>query len=87
MSLREAAALEKCVSDATGTSKSVPVLTVVIFSKDRPFQLLNSLSTLVKHVTGVVLDVFALYCASSAAFADSYEVVKASRRIHCTVLF
>ncbi|CAJ1373656.1 unnamed protein product [Effrenium voratum] len=51
------------------------VLGVIVFSKDRPCQLLCSLASLLRHVTGVSLKVWVLYKASPE-FSDSYAVVE-----------
>ena len=55
-------------------------LAVVIFSKDRPCQLLGSLLSLLRHLRGVALDISVLYKASLPAFAESYSVVEALLR-------
>eukprot|EP00931_Biecheleriopsis_adriatica_P047570 TRINITY_DN27429_c0_g1_i1.p1 TRINITY_DN27429_c0_g1~~TRINITY_DN27429_c0_g1_i1.p1 ORF type:complete len:775 (-),score=157.19 TRINITY_DN27429_c0_g1_i1:56-2380(-) len=60
-----------------GASGETPRLLVLIFSKDRPYQLISSLSSLLQHVKGVVLQVSVLFKASTGAFAESYRVVQA----------
>lgn len=59
-------------------------LAVVIFSKDRPCQLLCSLVSLLRHVRGVALDISVLYKASQPTFAESYFVVESlfQRRLY-----
>ena len=51
-------------------------LAVLIFSKDRPCQLLCCLQSLLRHLLHVALDVTVLYKASGPAFVDSYSVVE-----------
>ena len=52
-----------------------PTVAVIVFSKDRPCQLLSSLSSL-RHLRGASLDVNVLYKATSGLFKDSYSVVQ-----------
>lgn len=53
-----------------------PRLVVIVFSKDRPCQLLSCLASMALHVTDAVLEIYVLYRTTSQAFADSYRVVK-----------
>ena len=51
-------------------------LAVLIFSKDRPCQLLASVASLLEHITEVDLDITVLFKASSEEFRESYQVVR-----------
>ena len=48
----------------------------MVFSKDRPYQLLSSLASLIQHVKGVHLAVSVLFKASTPEFSESYAVVR-----------
>lgn len=59
-----------------------PTVAVIIFSKDRPCQLLSSLTSL-RHLRGVSLDVSVLYKATGPRFKDSYAAVQGLLRSGC----
>ena len=55
---------------------SKPCLAVVVFSKDRPCQLLTSLTSLRNHILGATLDITVLFKASCEKFRESYDIVR-----------
>lgn len=67
--------------DAEGASERCadvggPRLAVIVFSKDRPYQLACCLASLLRHVCGAILDISVLFRASQLAFRQSYTVVE-----------